>query len=73
MVLINVSKTKLMIVTHQSHDDAVLYINNQLIERMNRFKYLGFIFNDKWDTDEEVKIRTVIAKTIFIKFHKYLL
>jgi len=55
-----------MIVSHQQHDDAVLYIKNQLIERTSNFKYLTL--NDKFDNDEEVKIRTAMAK--IIKFYK---
>jgi len=40
---INVSKTKLMIVSRQLHDNAILYINDQPIERTNKFKYLKYI------------------------------
>jgi hypothetical protein len=68
---INVSKTKLIIVSRQSYDNAILYINDQPIERTNKFKYLGSTFNDKWDNDGEVKIR--VAKATFVRFDKYLL
>jgi len=63
---------KLIIVSRQPHDDAVLYINNQPIKRTNKFKYLSSTLNDKLNSDEKVKIRMAIAKTIFAKFHKYL-
>jgi len=44
---INVSKIKLMIISHQSHDNVILYINDQSIERMSKFKYLGSTLNNK--------------------------
>jgi len=47
MVNINVSKTKLMTASHQPHDNTILYINDQPIEGMNKFIYLGSAFNDK--------------------------
>jgi len=68
-----VSKTKLMIVSRQPYDNAILCINNQPIEKISKFKYLDSTFNDKWDSNEEVKIRTAIAKTAFARFHKYFL
>jgi len=41
------SKTKLMIISCQSHDNVILYINDQPIEKTSKFKYLGSILNDK--------------------------
>jgi len=38
---LNINMSKLMIVSHQSHDNAILYINDQPIERTNKFKYLA--------------------------------
>jgi len=63
-------KSKLIIVSCQLYNDAVLYINNQPIEKTNKFKYLG---RSSWQVDEEVKIRMTITKTIFFRFHKYFL
>lgn len=70
---ININKTKLMIVSRQPHDNADLYIDNNQIERVNKFKYLGTTLNDRWDNDEEVKIRIATARSTFIKFSTYLL
>jgi len=56
-----------------SHENAILYIDNQPIKRINKFNYLDSIVNNKWETDEEVKIRVAMAKAIFARFDKYLL
>jgi len=34
-------------ISHQSHDNVILYINNQLIEKTSKFKHLGSILNNK--------------------------
>lgn len=70
---VNISKTKLMIVSRQPHENAHLYIDNMQIERVNKFKYLGTTLNDKWDNDDEVKIRVAIARSTFVRFNTYLL
>jgi hypothetical protein len=38
---------------------------------MNKFEYLGFALNDKWDNDGQVKIRVAVTKAIFTRFDKY--
>ena len=48
---INISKTKLMVAIRQSQNNAELYIDNNQIERMNKFKYLNTTLNDELDND----------------------
>jgi len=49
-----------------------LYINDEPIEKINKFKYLDFLLNDTWDSDGEVKIIVTMARATFIRFDKYL-
>jgi len=62
-----------MIVSRQPNDNKELYIDNNQIERVNKFKYLGTTLNDKWDNDKEIKVRIATARNTFIKFNTYLL
>lgn len=48
--------------------NTVTKINGQTIERVSKFKYL----NEKWDCDEEVKIRIETAKTTYLKMKNIL-
>jgi len=57
-----------MIINCQPDNNATLYINDQSVERTNKFKYLGFTLNDKWDSSREVKIKVTMVKIIFIRF-----
>jgi len=52
-----------MIMNRQRHDNTILYINDQPIEKTSKCKYLGSIFSDKWDSSGEVKIRMAMAKS----------
>ena len=62
-----------MIISRQPHTKAQLKINNQIIEQVKKFKYLGTTLNSTWDCDVEVKTRVAIARTAFAKFNNYLL
>jgi hypothetical protein len=45
---LNISKTKFMVVTNKTmKDDISLSINNESIERVSEYKYLGIILDDK--------------------------
>jgi len=44
-----------MIVSHQPYNDIVLYSR---LKGESKFKYLDSMLNNKWDSDEEIKIRT---------------
>lgn len=70
---INIKKTKMMIVSRKDIKDATLSLNGEDIERVVRFKYLGAVVNEKWDCDEEVKLRIGMAKETFSRLKNLLL
>lgn len=70
---INATKTKLMVIGRQPTINSVLTIDGNIIERVSRFKYLGAMINERWDCDEEVKLRINYAKTTFFKLKNFLL
>lgn len=69
---INVKKTKFMIVSPAPHADAKLRINNDLVERVNRFKYLGSMLDHKCDDDIEIKCRVGQTKITYQKMRRTL-
>ena len=44
---LNKDKTKWMLFRHRSADEPKLYMNGEIIERVDTFKYLGFIIDNK--------------------------
>ena len=44
---LNKDKTKWMLFRHRNIDEPELYMNGEIIERVDRFKYLGFIIDSK--------------------------
>jgi len=56
---IDVNMIMLMIISYYTYDNAVLYMNGQLIERIYKFKCLGSILNDKWNSKGDVKIKVM--------------
>ena len=64
---ININKTKFMIISKQNIENIRIQVEDQNIERVRRFKYLGCWLNDKWDPDEEIKHRIEIARNTFFK------
>ena len=66
-----------MIVSRQPYGNANLHIDDQSIERINKFniKYLGFILKNKQDSDgeESSNVRVAMARNVFARFDKYLL
>lgn len=64
---INIKKTKFMVITKINIDHVRIRIEDQEIERVRRFKYLGCWLNDEWDPDEEIRSRIEIARSTFFK------
>ena len=60
---LNCSKTNYMIFNKQPHKtchfDLKLYINNISIQRVNSFKYLGVIFDDKLKWTDHIDYRSL--------------
>lgn len=69
---INRNKTKFMVISRRKIQNADLHIEMEPIERVHRFKYLGYTINDEWDPDLEIKIRIEMARSAFIKMRKLL-
>uniref|UniRef100_A0A0A9XCE7 Retrovirus-related Pol polyprotein LINE-1 n=1 Tax=Lygus hesperus TaxID=30085 RepID=A0A0A9XCE7_LYGHE len=66
---INIMKTKWMVFSRSSHDDAALTLNGRRVERVRRFKYLGCLINESMDPDMEVKCRIEKARFLSSSFH----
>ncbi|KAG5870728.1 hypothetical protein JTB14_028114 [Gonioctena quinquepunctata] len=69
---INRKKTKFMVISKRNIQNINLYLGTDPLERVFRFKYLGYTINDEWDPDVETKIRIEIARATFIKMRKLL-
>lgn len=63
---INTKKTKYMTVG-RTPTIAALYVNNQPLEKVRSYKYLGCIVNDQEDHSTEVKCRIEQARNAFMK------
>lgn len=69
---INKNKTKVMVIArHQSN--ITIRIDGQKLDVVSKFVYLGATINQKWDCDEEVKLRIGRAKDIFHKLKNFFL
>lgn len=67
---INVKKTKFMIISSVQHADASLKINNEQVQRVNRFKYFRNVLDDKCDDDVEIKYKVDQTKTAYQKMRR---
>ncbi|ENN78857.1 hypothetical protein YQE_04688, partial [Dendroctonus ponderosae] len=70
---INATKAKLMVIGRQPIINTALTVDGNIIERVSRLKYLGAMINERWDCDEEVKLRTNYARTTICKHKNFLL
>lgn len=61
----NMKKTKFMIVSKSTNIDARLVINNQNIERVDKYTYLGTWLNNQNDSFQEIRIRIETACSTF--------
>lgn len=70
---INIKKTKFMVVSRKNfHNNVQLTLDNAIIERVRKYKYLGCWLNSEWSSSQEIKCRIEYARTSFIKFKKTL-
>ena len=68
---INVKKTKFMVVSKEQNIQAhPLHLNNEAIEQVHQFKYLGCYLTEQGSCTEEVSIRIEQARSAFIKIKK---
>lgn len=68
---INIKKTKYMVVSRKNyHYGTLLKVNNNNVERVRSFRYLGVLINDQWDISKEIKSRVEMARDAFFKYKK---
>lgn len=65
---INTDKTKLMIITKTPTNNDRLTINDHVMERVERFRYLGSLITSDLDQDQEIRIRIEMGRAAFLKF-----
>ena len=65
---INTKKTKF--ITVNGNGNPEIQINNQSIEKVDKFCYLGSVINEKGGTDEDIKMRIGKAQYTFNKLSK---
>ena len=70
----NVKKTKTMVVSKQEGDSikADIKIENETLEQVNTFKYLGQTITPDGKNESEIKIKIAIAKNRFQKMYRIL-
>ena len=61
----NVKKTKTMVISRSNNTKANITINNEELEQVDEFKYLGQTITSDAKTEKEIRIRTGIAKSRF--------
>ena len=61
----NVKKTKTMVISRNNNTKANITINNEELEQVEEFKYLGQTITADAKTEKEIRIRTGIAKSRF--------
>ena len=72
---VNVEKTKYMIITSRNTEDEGnrhITIKNEIIEKVNKFKYLGAYVTSKNEVTEEIKSRLASGNACFYSVQKLL-
>ena len=69
----NVKKTKAMALSKEPTGKTVeITVNNETLEQVDTFKYLGTQIKDDLKTDKEIEAREKLAKSKFCAMHKLL-
>ena len=68
----NVKKTKTMVVSKRDAVPTHIKIDNEILEQVVNFKYLGQTITPDARNEQEIKIRIAIAKSRFQQMHKLL-
>ncbi|XP_042872007.1 uncharacterized protein LOC122253201 [Penaeus japonicus] len=63
-LMLNAKKTKVMKIRRKTtdHDNGNIKINNEYIQNVKQFTYLGVVFTDNYDDTIEIKRRLAIAR-----------
>ena len=64
---INIGKTKAMRVSRNRGGSVSIHIENQEVEQVDKFKYLGSVVTDDGRSENEIKIRIAMAKEAFMR------
>lgn len=67
---LNINKTKYMLITKATQDNPMVYVENQPIERVREYKYLGTTLNANNDSTQEIRIRVEQARSVFTRMKK---
>ena len=69
----NVKKTKTMIISKEPIGKSVIIkVNNEELEQVDTFKYLGTQIKDDLKTDKDIETRGNLAKSKFCSMYKVL-
>jgi len=69
---INVKKTKAMCISRQGKTKVKIYIDGQLLEQVQQFRYFGSLITEDGYCDKEIRSRIVLAKVKFMERKKIL-
>ena len=61
----NISKTKVMIISEEENIDCKIMINQKIIEQVKEYRYLGNLITEDGRSKKEIKTRIGMAKTAF--------
>lgn len=65
---LNIKKTKFMVISKDNNiQPGQLVIDNQQIEKVTNYTYLGTNINERWDHSVEIKCRIEKARATFVK------
>lgn len=64
---LNVRKTKYMVISKTKNQRTILWADNQVVQRVSKFTYLGCTLNEEWDHSQEIKCRIEKARAVFVK------
>lgn len=64
---VNVRKTKTMVVSRKTGGTVNVKIDDQEVEQVSQFKYLGAMITEDGRSEKEVKVRIAMAKNTFSK------
>ncbi|RUS72821.1 hypothetical protein EGW08_019414 [Elysia chlorotica] len=71
-LLMNVKKTKVMVISKKEPPKAEIKVKGKSIEQIDQFVYLGQLITTDGRSDSEIKRRITIAKNAFSKYSQIL-
>ena len=69
---IKVKKTKAMCISRQDKTKVKIYIDGQVLEQVQQFRYLGSLITEDGYCDKEIRSRIGLAKVKFMERKKIL-